>query len=278
MFWKPRDFDFSDSLNQTIWSKSPKLQRALQAPEDLQQPGAVGPQQAMLEEDQVLNCSRATVLPWVPDLVGTSFKDQGIMIVGSSYPGLIQEYSGHPFTLPLRYYLFAAGHAEGCRIFQQQFLRQVVGPDQEFYGPIGAMIYGAGLSGAQVALTNLCPNSLVQRKVVNGRREDSGQQPCKRRAEAFCLYAEHPTVAGWRWQRIQENRSGVILALGHLTEHALIRLFQEKGATVACGSFVLPLSLDPSPSRWVDRYASLERKLSWWLAAQAWWTVTLDDR
>jgi hypothetical protein len=118
----------------------------------------------------------------------------------------------------------------------------------------------------------------VERKVVNGRREDSCQQPCKRRAEAFCLYAEHPTIAGWRWQRIEENRSGVILALGHLAEHALIRLFQQKGATVGCGSFVLPLSLDPSPSRWVDRYASLERKLSWWLAVQAWWTITLGNR
>jgi hypothetical protein len=278
MLWKSRDFDLTDSLNQTIWSKSPKLQRALQSPEDLLKPGSVGSQQAMIEEDPELNCTRSTVLPWIPDLVGMDYKDGGVLIVGSSYPGLIEEYSGGPLTMPLRYYLFAAGHAEGASIFQQQFLRQVVDPDQNHYGPIGTLMDGVGMSSSQIALTNLCLNSVVQRKVVNGRRQDSGKQPCKRRAEAFCLYSEHPTVAGWHWQRIQENTSGVILALGHLAEHGLIRLFQQKGATVSCGYFVLPPSLDPSPSRWVDRYASLERKLSWWLAAEAWWTITLGDR
>src|SRR4030095_14884020 len=85
-FW--RDLTTEDAVNEEIWARSPDLQRHIQPPEALQLAGAVGAQQAMLLDDP------HGVLPWVPDLLGMSWRERdALLVVGSAYAGFIAECS-----------------------------------------------------------------------------------------------------------------------------------------------------------------------------------------
>ncbi len=277
-FWDKSNFDLADPLNAGIWSKSPTLQRAIQPPETLVGDGSVGPQQAMLEEDAPLGVSASEVLPWVPDLVGTAFRESGIMVVGSAYAGFIKEYSRRGCCMPLDTYRVAASRSDGSEVFQQEFLSMVVAPDQAYYGPIAQLLSSASILGNEVLFTDLCPNSLVMRQNGNGHRRDCSKQPCKDRAPVFCKYAEHPEVMDWQWQRLQSNPTGVIIALGHLAEHGILRLFLRNKATITCGDRIFQDVCGTSPHSWVDSYAHRECRLSFWLEERTWWTIEAGQK
>ena len=81
-FWDQNSLDFNDELNHVIWSESPSHQMEIQHPNELQVPGSIGAQQAMIGQKP---------LPWVPDIVGKEWQSpQSIFVVGSAYAGFVK--------------------------------------------------------------------------------------------------------------------------------------------------------------------------------------------
>jgi hypothetical protein len=267
-YWDQANFRLVDALNSEMWMQSPPLQRTIQQPHNLVQPGSVGPQQAMLENDA------ETVLPWVPDIVGKKAEgDRAVLIFGAAYAGFIREYSCRSACLRLRDYAEAANWTE----FQRLFLDNVVAPDADYYGKLASLLNSAGVSANRIILSDLCPNSIVRRSgVINNCRQDDSRQPCKDRASVFCQYVEDPGVAGWTWRRITESRAERIIALGHITEHGLLRLFSRHDAKISCNGQPLRITV-PAPD-WVDRYADPGKNLGYWLNPVRWWTISIPGR
>jgi hypothetical protein len=104
------DVAIQDELNAEIWAKSPKVQGDIQTPLELGHEGAVGAQQAMIEDGLLPGVTSAKILPWVPDLVGAGWaQPDALLVVGSAYAGFIKELSRRPHSLPLAKYV--PGHA-----------------------------------------------------------------------------------------------------------------------------------------------------------------------
>lgn len=120
-----------DEINDDIWRDSPAVQRSVQPPEVLGAPGAVGAQQAMIDGDDVL--------PWVPDLIGSNWRNKNaLIIVGSAYAGFIREFSGRGATMPLSDYRTARTWQD----FQERFVATVVHPDVNYYRRLTALAGG----------------------------------------------------------------------------------------------------------------------------------------
>src|SRR4051794_22742304 len=107
------DVASGDDLNAEMWHRSPTVQRLIQPPRDLEHDGAVGAQQAMLEDDSVPGVTRETVLPWVPDLLGAGWRrSDAVLVVGSAYAGFIRGLSRRSRSLPLSEYASASSADE----------------------------------------------------------------------------------------------------------------------------------------------------------------------
>jgi hypothetical protein len=173
-FWPLDGLAARDDLNRTIWEASAALQPKIQAPETLNRKNALGAQQAMLNPDPLADppITTATVLPWVPDLLGANWTDEeSLIIVGSAYSGFIREYSGGK-GLRIRDYL-ASSQQEWFR-FQIEFVRQVVTEFRAYYGFIERLC--RALNGQQTTISNaaifeLCRVSFVRRIGSDGPRE-----------------------------------------------------------------------------------------------------------
>ena len=283
-YWDQANFKLVDAINAEIWTRSPQLQCEIQHPGDLVPPGSVGPQQAMLEPDADLGIHASSVLPWVPDIVGKEADgDRAILIFGAAYAGFIREYSCRGACLRLAEYAISArnGGGDNWTAFQRVFLENVVVPDIVYYGRLASLLSSVGVSANRVVVSDLCPCSIVKRTVINNRRQDDSRQPCKDRASVFCWYVEHPVVEGWTWRRVTESLAARIIALGHIAEHGLLRLFSRHGAMISrdeqrlsdlCQGGTVPAW------GWVDRYADPGRKLGHWLKPGRWWTISINGR
>jgi len=288
-YWDHANFRLVDTLNAEMWTRSPQLQREIQSPHDLIGTGKVGPQQAMLEPDAALAITTDTVLPWVPDIVGKDADgDRAVIIFGAAYAGFIREYSSRRACLGLSDYAKAATNDNEANwtVFQRLFLNNVVARDAvsdgDYYGKLESLLISAGISANRIILSDLCPNSIVKRGPAhNNRRQDDSKQPSKDRAPIFCKYVEYPIVAGWTWRRITESRAECIIALGHIAEHGLLRLFRSHDAKIHCNGqqWMQPSQNVNAPvSDWVDNYADPGRKLGYWLTPGRWWTISIQGR
>ena len=280
-FWNQANFRVADAVNSERWTRSPQLQLEIQPPSTLVAPGSVGPQQAMLEPESALGIDQNTVLPWVPDLVGSEANgDQAILIFGAAYAGFIREYSCRGACLSLADYVKAAKESNGLGwvAFQRQFLKNVVTPDSAYYGRLASLLTSVGVPARRIVLADLCSNSIVKRTMTNNRRRDDSRQPCRDRAPAFCNYVAHPVVAGWTWRRIIGSGARRIIALGHIAEHGLLKLFKANGASITCdGQPWSQLDQPTNTAAWVDQYADPSKKLGYWLTPGRWWTILLPE-
>jgi len=281
-YWHRDNFKSVDALNAEIWTRSPQLQREIQSPHDLVGAGKVGPQQAMLEPDAALAIQSDTVLPWVPDIVGKdAHGDRAVLIFGAAYAGFIREYSGRRACLGLGDYVKAAtnGNETNWTVFQRLFLDNVVAcdavSDRDYYGKLELLLESAGVSSNRIILSDLCPNSIVKRGIFKkNRRHDDSRQPSKE-------FVEHPIVAGWTWRRITESRAELIIALGYIAEHGLLRLFQSHDAKISCNGQQWrppPQHVNSPASEWVDKYADPDKKLRHWLTPGTWWSISMHGR
>lgn len=274
-FWDHNNFNIeNDKINLEIWKKSPKLQLEIQHPNNLIGIGSVGPQQAMLDLNPLLNIDSNYVLPWVPDLVGKdSNSDNGLLVYGAAYAGFIKEYSSRKACIHLSEYINAVKMKDqGISYFQRLFLDQVVSPDNSYYGKIKNLMQSIQVKSSQIILSDLCPNSIVKRLQKNGRRKDDSKQPSKDRAVIYCKYIENANVQEWTIGRILKNKSGRIIALGHIVEHGLLRLFHRMGATIYHENRQYNLPIISSP-QWIENYADPNKQLSFWKDNNTWWTV-----
>jgi hypothetical protein len=284
-FWDQSNFNTeNDQINFEIWSESPELQRRIQPANKLTTLGSVGPQQAMLDSNTELHIdSKKDVLPWVPDLVGKrSGNKEGLLIFGAAYAGFIREYSSRPpqTCMPLSEYVKASNlKKQGMQYFQNRFLENVVKPDPSYYGKIESLLKSVGIKSDQIILSDLCHNSIVKRQIdQNGRRKDDSKQPSKNRSSVFCKYVENTKVQEWTVNRILQSQSSHIIALGHIAEHGLLRLFNQMGAIISQANIQFELLMRPSP-RWVDVYADHpNKKIIFWINNKTWWTIKNRNR
>lgn len=283
-FFDPDCYDFGDPTNEQVWEESPRRQHEIQHPATVAAPGMFGAQQAMLTAGIVPGFDANTVLPWVPDLVGREWKSKGaVFLVGSAYAGFIREYSGRNATMSLLRY----ATARTARQFQERFFQDVVEPDRDYYGKL-AMLFGhlpAGLplrSGSQICIMDLCRASFVRRGLRTGRRTEwdkPGDRIVKDSAagpppHVFQEYVDQNN--DWTWQRFVNSQASKIVALGTITEHGLLRLFQAKGFTITeeghPDAVHLPACHTKS-AEWVRRYAAQDRTLAYWIQHHSWWKV-----
>lgn len=282
-YWDADNFMVADALNSERWTRSPPLQRTIQPPAELAAIGSVGAQQAMLERNALLGVDANTVLPWVPDLVGKDAQGDGaVLVIGAAYAGFIREYSGRGACLPLADYISATRVAggEGWAAFQRAFLDEVVRPDRDYYGKLAQLLTSVGITADRVALTDLVPASIVKRGTRTDGRSDDSSQPSGDRAAVFHKYAEHMIVSGWTWHRISNSGARHIIALGHLVEHGLLRLFARQGAMISCEQqpwSPTRLSYKEPECCWVDQYADWTKNLGFWLNPGKWWTVKVAE-
>lgn len=281
-FWNLEHLDLGDSLNADIWSRSPALQRRIQPPSVLRQPGAIGAQQAMLApgSDVPTFITPESILPWVPDLVGTRWREPGsVLVVGSAYAGFIAQYSQRKRTMALADYARAGSTAE----FQRRYVRDVVDSDRNYYDSIKSLVGGAGgfTNASRIAVFDLCRASFVERGDGRHTRKDKWDDSVVRRGRAaFAQYVDGETEAGnpadWTWQRILGSQAVRIVALGRIAEHGLLRLFHQRGLSIHRSDMPsVPWTPRPSANgEWVNWQADARCNIGFWLRQGAWWTIT----
>lgn len=256
-FWNESHLDLYDSINKDIWSTSPNTQLAIQPQGDLQAPGTIGAQQAMVGGNP---------LPWVPDIVGRHWQTSttAIVVVGSAYAPFIREYSSRGATLSIYDYTSAQSAAD----FQRSFLKSVVARDSDYYLKIATMLQNSGLSDASnVVLTDLCKCSLAVRGDGRPRLDTLFSRPwTAEQKDSFKAYAENDQMSDWTWQRIANSSSNTIIALGLLAEHGLLRLFYKKlkPVKVIHSGTLAPLTLNTARNNWVNLYACSSCKVRAW--------------
>ncbi len=265
-FWDSNHFDFADALNDEIWSRSPEIQKQVQPTSELELPGAIGAQQAMLDSN--LLAARGP-LPWVPDLVGKeSQSEAGIIIVGSAYAGFIGESSTRIAKMPLKQYFDASSVQE----FQRSFLKYVVLDDSNYYTPISNLCSELG-NASRILLMDLCRVSLVKRDTDDGKRRDENRNVFKEEPSVFEKYVENEQAAEWLWRRFVDGQAKCVLALGSTAEHGLLRLFIHHKMTITQGKNSFCLKHFAQQGAWATQYADPKRNLKYWLNDKTWWTV-----
>jgi len=186
-FWDNADFAFQhhahDSINDEIWRESAKIHEEMEfKPDDLAAPGAYGAQQAMLPN--------GSVLPWVPDVLGSEWTDcEAVHVVGMAYAGFIEEFSSNRH-FPLKEYVKASN--ESWHNFAQMYLCQVISNnDRAYYEPL-SHILEYFQSKSRFCLYDLSRASLVQRGKENarGKRRD---KPLSQKGYPYAApYCDHP--------------------------------------------------------------------------------------
>lgn len=265
-FWHSDHFDFSDSLNEEIWTSSPDVQEQIQPVATLDASGVIGAQQGMRGRSDMT--SRRS-LPWVPDLIGKNWQEKtSLVVVGSAYAGFIREYSTRETAMSFEQYASAASVEE----FQRLFLSHVVREDPNYYNPIASLCADVG-DASNVSMVDLCRASLVKRGIGDTRRADSSSRVVNEAPSIFEKYVESPIAAEWLWRRFVQAEAHTVIALGSTVEHGLLRLFVRRGMTASQAG----RSFSPAPfanGGWVNEYADSNKKLSYWLRHQTWWSVS----
>jgi len=283
-YFAPARFDPKDHINERLWATSVTIQRAIQEPRDVASPDDIGAQQAMLRGD--------SVLPWVPDIVGSQWRHRdALLVVGTAYAGFISEFSGRhqKNTIALSKYYDLASQPVG--IFQTQFLETVVSGDYAFYDPVADLLEGL-VDPVKVALFDLCRASFVRRGHGYERRIDSSKETetvCAR-PEIYSEYVEWVAdpvdeelgPRAWTWARLRDSKTKCIVALGRVAEHGILRtlkwnLTNFKVHLKRNRNVSAELSL--ADSRWAGKYANKSVTISHWYQFECpeevdWWCVS----
>ncbi len=267
-FWSEEHFEYGEPINERIWSCSADIQRSLRPPNSLTAPGAVGAQQAMIEDED-------TILPWIPDLLGTKWRDEeSIIVIGAAYSGIIKEYSTRASCLTLKEY-------KGCSDatnFQKLFLDRVVQPDSSYYGYIRALVGTENAS--HLAAFDLCRASFVRRgqSEPGPRLDGSPTQAIAADPAEFSRYVAQPDNKEWNWSRIAETQSTRMLCVGQVAEHGILRLLREHGGEIykqeSRGPFEMP---DFEDKEWPLLNPDMGHSGLRWATEGGYWKVKLPD-
>ncbi len=262
-FWSERHLDLEDDLNAEIWHQSPIEQDRIQPYRPTWRPAAVGAQQAMRWPHR---------LPWVPDLVGRDWQaEDAVIVVGSAYGPFIAG-PDRDHELPASEYAQPTAAA-----FQQRFLRRVVST-RRYYSEIAGLASTVMPDARKLVLTDLCRVAFVRNLDV---ADAGGDSVVKLDRALFNQYVEDPVARGWSWRRIEQSRARVVVALGTIAEHGLLRLFHASLEQPRIVDSVDPsLVWTPRRSRkadtWPIQYASDARKLKHRSAQGGglpWWSI-----
>jgi len=269
-YWDRSNLNLNDALNAEIWRESPNVQRKIQPPTELERPGSVGAQQAMLEGDNA-----SLILPWVPDLVGKRVGGrESVLVIGPHYSGFIREYSGRREKMTLDEYIGATSSKE----FQELFLDKVVRFDEVYYRGLEKLLHGL-VGPEQVAVLDLCRASFVRRgSGASSRRDEAAERVVHDGWQAYTRYVENDDPKKWIFRRIKESNARVIVAVGTIAEHGLLRLLAGEGAIVTDFRSGHRLRLQHTGSSWTSRLADPARRMRYWYTRRSWWQTHVAGR
>src|SRR2546428_13985689 len=107
-FWSLDNLDLTDALNKEIWRDSPARGAALRPRLPLDRYGGL----------QDMNLDGLGGLPWVPDLVGRSWREpDSVLVVGSAYAPFIRPWAGRTAAMDAKDYRDAKSAEEFLRRF-----------------------------------------------------------------------------------------------------------------------------------------------------------------
>ncbi len=254
----PGDLTARDPVNDEIWSESPRIQATVQEPGACWPDGDVGAQQAMCGSES---------LPWVPDLVGAEFHRPGsILVVGMAYSGFVRRAGQCRGVFPAGQYRSCGSASAFCT----EFARSVV-PVYSYYGNLLAAL-PPSVGPRCVAFTELCRVSLVRA----GSRGDTSSGIERADRALFCRYADHARNLDWHQRRLVGSGARLVLALGHVAEHGLLRLLRDRlGCNVeAAGDSRVRFTRRSGPQAWCTAYAHDQRQIGTWGETRDWWRVS----
>jgi hypothetical protein len=269
-YWDTSNLNLQDELNAEIWLDSPIIQQAIQPTRALTQSGAIGAQQAMLHGSY-----SERVLPWVPDIVGTRVGDKSsILIIGPHYSGFIRSYSRRRETMSLEDYLTASTPSD----FLKLFMEKVVRFDDVYYHGIKELLDGL-VEPTAVGVLDLCRASFVRRgSGVVSRRDEASEEVVKAAWQIYTRYVESEQPREWTLRRIRESNAQVIITLGTIAEHGLLRLFASQGSLAKDRRSGQRLSLSHTGLNWTARTAHPRRPLRYWYTKHTCWETQLAGR
>lgn len=264
-FWDSSKLSVKDTINAEIWRQSPAIQLQIHHPSFLKLPGSVGAQQAMCGDNP---------LPWVPDIVGQEWKSPGcFIIVGSAYAGFISEYSSRGGTMPFQKYISCSSNPD-FSVFQKSFFDHVISVNDRYYKPIETLVRNF-VDLSEIALFDLCRASFVCRGTGNATRRDKSEDKIVRdNCSVFEKYVDSPHIPPWTWYRICNSSSRLIIVLGSIAEHGLLRLFESKGFNIIEKASNQIFNLRTfNKGLWVKSYADHDRNLNYWIRKKSWWIL-----
>jgi hypothetical protein len=245
-FWSLDQLDLEDPINIEMWSRSAAEQDRIQPYRGDWQIGDVGAQQAMRFPHR---------LPWVPDPVGKGWDGRGaLLVVGSAYGPFIGGDGRSHEIEPSEYACCSC--AEFGRVFFEKVIQR-----RPYYARVAELASAVVDSCRAVALFDLCRVAFVRRALG---RDRGGDGVVTQAAQLFTNYVESPTPNDWLWRRVLGSEASVILALGTIAEHGVLRLFARNLRDPHIRD-----SADPSirfdckrdDHKWPTRYADGRRKL-----------------
>ncbi len=194
-FWADENFDFEDSLNASIWNESPARGARLAQ--------LHGHANAGGWQDRWAN----PALPWVPDLVGHRWREEGgVVVIGSAYAPFVDETASRHASMPLREYANAKTASE----FGPRFLAHVIRPDASYYGKLRILLEGL-VEPERLVLTDLCRASFVEAS-RNGFAGGDEVVGCFRHEfDAWVAWG-----GDWTLSRIQSSGARVVVMLGEI--------------------------------------------------------------
>lgn len=245
-FWSPEALDLEDPLNQEIWDTSPGIQDEIQAYSPDWKNEDVGAQQAMRYPHR---------LPWVPDPVGKDWRRRdAILAFGSAYAPFISGNGQRREIDPLQY------ADSTCQEFMG-LLQENLLTARSYYREITKIFSPFMQSCRLLGLVDLCRAAFV-RRLPN--KDQGGDGVVRAEGELFSRYVESPTASEWLWRRIEDSESSMVVALGTIAEHGLLRLFKRRLARsriVDSNDPTIFFSLRAN-SDWCRSYASRRRTLN----------------
>lgn len=261
--WTLDDVVLDDALNDEMWRESPTVQMAIQPPQATWGTDAFGVQQVMRGEP---------ILPWVPDVVGRDHQLPGaVVVIGAAYAGILprlgQERPGQD-SLTAAKVREMGGPSEFLRVFVPEVM-----PRFSYYRGI-AKSMPSGVGARKLVLADLCRASFVRRSPIC----DVATGVVDAAPNLFSLYVEHERQQDWLWRRVNETRAEVLVALGTVAEHGVLRLLCRRGASIRC-STASSVVFEPRPGEWPCDHANTKRKIGAWKdLPNGWWVASTRDR
>jgi hypothetical protein len=249
------DLAAHDAVNEDIWARSAAAQATIQPARLDWRVGEVGAQQAM--------CGRIA-LPWVPDLVGADMAaPHSILVVGMAYSGFVRRPGHRRGQMAPDVYAKCNSATDFCA----EFVRTVV-PAYRYYQHILDAL-PAEVGPRQVGFTDLCRAALV--KVGGNGDSSSGVESAN--PLLFSRYVEHPDQRRWHIERVRGPGVSLLIALGHVAEHGLLRLLRDAlGCAIrTCEGPSATFKRRSNAASWPKAYAHSGYQVGTWASAGNWW-------